>query len=120
MAGKSSNWPQAGAGEREREGGGMLKVGGKMRCNRQQSFCKMLTDPPHRGDSSFPPPCRPPAQVTQGQTSDVSIFRETREAGNCRMKTRGGKRLSSKISNTFSSLPSRVRAPFQQAGVCAA
>lgn len=60
-------------------------------------------------------PLPPPAEVKQSQTSDVSLLGGTRKSGNYKMKMSRGKKLSSKISNTFPSLPSRERAPFQHA-----
>lgn len=78
-----------------------------------------LTDTVWSGDlSPPPPPCRP--QNKLNKASDVSILRITRKAGNYKRKRRGGQKLSSKISNTFSCLPFRERAPFQQARVCTA
>lgn len=80
---------------------------------------KSLMDKVWRGDlSPPPPPCRPQSKLNKA--SDVSILRITRKAGNYKRKRRGGQKLSSKISNTFSCLPSRERAPFQQARVCTA
>lgn len=98
-----------------------LGAGGKLGCNSQQGFLEEAER--HTAEGISPLllllfPAGP--QNKLNKASDVSILRATREAGNYKMKRRGGQKLSSKISNTFPSLPSRERAPFQQARVCTA
>lgn len=60
-------------------------------------------------------PLPPPVEVKQSQTSYVSLLGGIGKSGNYKMKMSGGKKLPSKISNTFPSLPSREHAPFQRA-----
>lgn len=95
-----------------------LEAGGKLGFNSQQGFLEKAELCREGIPLLLLLPTGP--QDKLNKASDVSILRATSEAGNYKMKRRGGQKLSSKISNTFPSLPSREHAPFQQAEVCAA